>query len=35
MRFMVVKIDEPVFDLSIRADIATVREKLLNVHITY
>jgi dTDP-glucose pyrophosphorylase len=35
MRFMVVKIDEPVFDLSTRADIATVREKLLNVQITY
>jgi glucose-1-phosphate thymidylyltransferase len=34
MRFIVVKIVKPVFDLSTRADIATVRAKLLDVEIS-
>lgn len=33
MRFMVVKIVKPVYDLSTRADIATVREKLSSVKV--
>lgn len=33
MRFIVVKVDKPVFDLSTRADIASVRNKLSGVEI--